>query len=51
MKSAEFEMFPHHITLPKACEFFGDKGELQQINILPPYETVPCEPRKESVSK
>ena len=39
MKSAGFETFPHHITLPKACEFFGDKGELQQINILPPYET------------
>ena len=25
MKSAELETFPCHITLPNACQFFGDK--------------------------
>ena len=28
MKSAEFGMFPCHITFPNACEFFGDKKQV-----------------------
>ena len=53
MKSAEFGTFPCHVTLPfpTTVRCLVTKGELQQINVLPPYETVLCEPCKESVLK
>ena len=53
MKSAEFGTFLVTLPFPTPMSFLVTKGELQQIlvNVLPPSETVLCEPRKESVSK
>ena len=53
MKSAEFGTFLVTLPFPTPVSFLVTKGELQQIlvNVLPPYETVLCEPRKECVSK
>ena len=52
MKSAEFGMFPCHITLINAWVFFGEKNSV--VNRKPFFslwETVFREPCKESVSK